>query len=181
MANGPYSSVMIIAADGLVQNQGIAINGNLTVAINSYTSLNTVASFGNVLTNASAAGNLITSSTLSSLQVLGGNIFPALTNTFSPSLVGNLTAIYGNSIANVYGNTVTSFTSIVEAQSNRLLGNTGDGPDLGKFAQVYGMSQGYRNTTNQILRTVNNSESLAVTFTNMDSLTTGSQYVVIVL
>ena len=173
MANGPYSSVMIIAADGLVQNQGIAINGNLTVAINSYTSLNTVASFGNVLTNASAAGNLITSSTLSSLQVLGGNIFPALTNTFSPSLVGNLTAIYGNSIANVYGNTVTSFTSIVEAQSNRLLGNTGDGPDLGKFAQVYGMSQGYRNTTNQILRTVNNSQSLAVTFTNMDSLTTG--------
>ena len=175
MANGPYSSVMIIAADGLVQNQGIAINSNLVSAINSYTSLNTVSSFQTVLTNASAAvtGNLITSSTLASLQVLGGNIFPALTNTFSPNLVGNLTAIYGNSIANVYGNSVTSFTSIIEAQSNRVLGNTGDGPDLGKFAQVYGMCEGYRLTTNQVLRTVKNSESLAVTFTNMDALTTG--------
>jgi hypothetical protein len=40
MSEGALSSVMLIASDGLLQNQGLAISGNLTIAINNYNSTN---------------------------------------------------------------------------------------------------------------------------------------------
>ena len=181
MANGTYSSVMIIAADGLVNNQGINISGNLSSTINSYVSINAVSSFGNVLINAAPA---LSSTTFSTLQQLGGTVFPALTDAITPSLASSINLVYGNSIANVYGNGVYTFTDVILAQADRFLGNTASGnavidgitysgPDLSKFAQIYGMCQGYRITSNQLINSVNSSEQLDLTFINMDNLTTG--------
>ena len=173
MANGPYSSVMIIAGDGMVQNQGIDVNGNLTLVINDYLGTNAISSFQSVWTNAEAAGNTLTSNTLANLASIGSNSFPALTDSIPPTLVANISTVYGNTVANVYGNTVYTFTDLITAQADRLIGNTGNGPDLSILAQVYGISQGYRITTNQLLNSVKNIDSLELTFTGMDDLTTG--------
>lgn len=162
-----YSSVMLIASDGLIQNQGLGIAGNLIIAIDNYLSVDAVASYQAVLANASTAftANSITQNTYTELQTLAANSFSALTDAIPTDLAGNVLTIYGN--------TVISFTDVVLAQADRLIGNTGNGPDLGKFAQVYNTCQGYRISTNEMLNASKNSDVLAATFVNMDALTTG--------
>jgi len=56
MSNGQYSSVMLIATDGLLQNQGFVISGNLTVAIASYNSTDAVSEYLGIL--GTAIGNV---------------------------------------------------------------------------------------------------------------------------
>lgn len=163
MSQGPYSSVMLIATDGLLQNQGLAISGNLTVAINSYTSTTAVSSYLGVLSTAFAnvgiGNDQITTGTFSSLQGLAANTLPAITDAVPTA--------YANSLP--IGNSVTGFSGIVSSQANLILGNG----DLGKFAQVYGQCQGYIVQNNPIINSVKNSTVLDTTFTSMSSITTG--------
>ena len=49
MSNGQYSSVMLIATDGLLQNQGLSISSNLTTAVTAYTSTTAVSEYLGVL------------------------------------------------------------------------------------------------------------------------------------
>ena len=74
MSNGQYSSVMLIATDGLLQNQGINVSGNLSVAINAYANTTVVSSYLDILSTAFAnvgvANDQITTSTFSSIQAL---------------------------------------------------------------------------------------------------------------
>lgn len=172
---GPLSPVMMMASNGLLQNQGLKVNGNLTLVINSYLAANAVSSFQSVFSNALAgvSGNLIDQSTLTDLASIGANNFPALTNSIPANVVAGIQATYGNSIANVYGNTVYTFTDIVLAQANRLIGNVGNGADLSILAQVYNSSEGYRAVTNQFINSVNAAGPTDATFTNMNALTTG--------
>lgn len=162
MSQGPYSSVMLIATDGLLQNQGLVISGNLTVAINSYTSTTAVSDYLGILSSAAAnvgvANDQITTSTFSSLQSLGASTLPAITDAVPAAYAGTLPI----------GNSVTGFSGLVTAQANLILGNG----DLGKFAQVYGQCQGYIVQNNPIINSVNNSTVLDSTFTSMNSITT---------
>jgi hypothetical protein len=154
---------MLIATDGLLQNQGLAISGNLTVAINSYTSTTAVSSYLGVLSTAFAnvgiGNDQITTGTFSSLQGLAANTLPAITDAV-PTAYANTLPI---------GNSVTGFSGIVSSQANLILGNG----DLGKFAQVYGQCQGYIVQNNPIINSVKNSTVLDTTFTSMSSITTG--------
>jgi len=154
---------MLIATDGLLQNQGLAISGNLTVAINSYTSTTAVSSYLGVLSTAFAnvgiGNDQITTGTFSSLQGLAANTLPAITDAVPTA--------YANSLP--IGNSVTGFSGIVSSQANLILGNG----DLGKFAQVYGQCQGYIVQNNPIINSVKNSTVLDTTFTSMSSITTG--------
>jgi hypothetical protein len=163
MSQGPYSSVMLIATDGLLQNQGLAISGNLTVAITAYTSTTAVSSYLSILSTAFAnvgiGNNQITTNTFSSLQSLGSNTLPAITDA--------VPSAYANSLP--IGNSVAGFSGIVSSQANLILGNG----DLGKFAQVYGQCQGYIVQNNPIINSVKNSTVLDTTFTSMNSITTG--------
>jgi hypothetical protein len=163
MSQGPYSSVMLIATDGLLQNQGLAISGNLTVAINSYTSTTAINKYLSILSTAFAnvgtANDQITTATFSSLQTLGSSTLPAITDA--------VPAAYANSLP--IGNSVAGFSGVVAAQGNLILGNG----DLGKFAQVYGQCQGYIVQNNPIINSVKNSAVLDTTFTSMNSITTG--------
>ena len=163
MSQGPYSSVMLIATDGLLQNQGLAISGNLTVAINSYTSTTAINKYLSILSTAFAnvgtANDQITTATFSSLQTLGSSTLPAITDA--------VPAAYANSLP--IGNSVAGFSGVVAAQGNLILGNG----DLGKFAQVYGQCQGYIAQNNPIINSVKNSAVLDTTFTSMNSITTG--------
>jgi hypothetical protein len=154
---------MLIATDGLLQNQGLAISGNLTVAINSYTSTTAINKYLSILSTAFAnvgtANDQITTATFSSLQTLGSSTLPAITDA--------VPAAYANSLP--IGNSVAGFSGVVAAQGNLILGNG----DLGKFAQVYGQCQGYIAQNNPIINSVKNSAVLDTTFTSMNSITTG--------
>lgn len=157
------SSVMLIASDGLLQNQGLAISGNLTIAINSYTSTTAVGDYLNILSSAFAnigAGNdQISTNTFSSIQTLAANTLPAITNV--------VPAAYADTL--LIGNATTGFSGLVTTQANLILGNG----DISKFTQTYGIVQSYIVQNNQYINTVKNSEILAPTFSNMDALTTG--------
>ena len=163
MSNGQYSSVMLIATDGLLQNQGLNVSGNLTVAINAYANTTAVSSYLDILSTAFAnvgvANDQITTSTFSSIQALAANTFPAITDAVPAAYAANL----------VIGNATTGFSGLVTTQANLVLGSG----DISIFAQVYSLCQGYISQNNPIINTVKNSTSLAPTFTNMNSLSTG--------
>lgn len=163
MSNGQYSSVMLIATDGLLQNQGLNVSGNLTVAINAYNSTTAVSSYLDILSSAFAnvgVGNdQITTNTFSSLQTLAANNLPAITDAVPSNYAGNI----------LIGNSTAGFSGLVTAQANLVLGSG----DISIFAQVYGLCQGYIAQNNPIINTVKNSTTLAPTFTNMNSLSTG--------
>ena len=163
MSNGQYSSVMLIATDGLLQNQGLNVSGNLTVAINAYTSTAAVSSYLDILSSAFAnvgVGNdQITTNTFSSLQTLAANNLPAITDAVPAAYAANL----------AIGNSTTGFSGLVTAQANLVLGSG----DISIFAQVYNLCQSYIAQNNPIINTVKNSATLAPTFTNMNSLSTG--------
>ena len=163
MSNGQYSSVMLIATDGLLQNQGINVSGNLTVAINAYANTTAVSSYLDILSTAFAnvgvANDQISTSTFSSIQTLAANTFPAITDAVPAAYAANL----------VIGNATTGFSGLVTTQANLVLGSG----DISIFAQVYSLCQGYISQNNPIINTVKNSTSLAPTFTNMNSLSTG--------
>lgn len=165
MSQAPYSPVMLIAADGLIQNLGLAVNGNLTLAVNNYTSTDTISLYTSVLSSAAAAigpaNNQISSSTFTSLQTLAGDILPAVTNAVTPAYI----SAFG-SPANTYAG---GLSGLVVEQAETVLGSS----DLGKFAQIYNAAESYVYTNNQIVDSVVNSDLIANTFTNMSALTTG--------
>jgi hypothetical protein len=166
MSTGPLSPVMIIATDGFLQDQGLAINGNLTIAINNYNGTTVVSDYTDVLIDAALvvgnANNEITQSTFSTLQNLAAGSLPAVTNAVPSAYLSALGPL---------GNTYTGgFSGIVTAQANRILGSG----DLSIFSQVYNIAQSYVTQTNQYINSVVNSNVLNNTFINMDALTTGS-------
>lgn len=164
MNNGPFSSVMLIANDGLLQNQGLAISGNLAIAITEYTSTAPVTAYLGILSSAFAnigiGNDQITSNTFSSLQTLAASTLPAITDAVPSAFTGNL----------VIGNSTSGFSGLVTAQANKVLG----AGDISQFAQVYGQCQSYIAQNNPYINSVKNSAILDSTFTSMDNLTTGS-------
>lgn len=163
MSQGQYSSVMLIATDGLLNNQGLAISSNLTSAISAYNSTTAVSEYLGVLStaigNIGVANNQITSNTFSALQTLAASTFPAITDAVPSNYAGNI----------AIGNTAAGFSGLVTAQAQLILGSG----DIGKFIQTYNLCQSYIAQNNPIINTVKNSAVLAPTFTSMNSLTTG--------
>jgi hypothetical protein len=165
MIPGILSPVMLIATDGLIQNQGLAINGNLTLSVTAYNTTDTIDLYTTVLANAAAVigvGNAnIAQSTFGLLQNLAANTLPAVTNAVPAAEIGSLGPL---------GNTYTGgFSGIVTSQADLVMGSG----DLSIFAQVYGISQSYLVQTNQYINSVVNSNILNSTFVDMNSLTTG--------
>ena len=155
MANGPLSSVMLIASAGLLDNQGLDVAANLSVALDSYTTLPVISELLEVIQDAEDAGNLVISdSRLQSLRNLGASEFPALTDS--------LPAAQGNTPAG-------QFSGAVLARANTIMGNG----DLTKFAQIYSMCRGYQATANQFIAASNGTTLAAATFVDMDAITTG--------
>ena len=165
MIPGILSPVMIIATDGLIQNQGLAINGNLTLSVTAYNTTDTIDLYTTVLANAAVViglGNAnIAQSTFGLLQNLAANTLPSVTNAVPAAEIGSLGPL---------GNTYTGgFSGVVTSQADLVMGSG----DLSIFAQVYGISQSYIVQTNQYINSVVNSNILNSTFVDMDSLTTG--------
>lgn len=165
MANGPLSPVMLIAASGLMENQGLAVSGNLTIAINQYQALSVISNNASVIAAAVAAGNTVISpGTLTSLRSLGANTLPALTNAYP----GNLSSDLANMTLDAASDN-TTFVELIAARANTLMG---DG-DIGKMSQMYSMSRGYISIANQFVNSINNVGPAAATFIDMDAIITG--------
>jgi hypothetical protein len=165
MTPGILSPVMLIASDGLIQNQGLAVNGNLTVSVDAYNNTEVIDLYTTVLSNAVptiGTGNAnITQATFGLLQNLSANVLPAVTNAVPAAAIGTLGPL---------GNTYTDgFSGVVVSQAELEMGSG----DLSVFAQIYGISQSYIVQTNQYINSVVNSNILNSTFVDMNSLTTG--------
>jgi hypothetical protein len=157
---------MLIATDGLIQNQGLAVSGNLTLSVDAYTSTEAINLYSTVLANAVpviGTGNAnITQSTFGLLQNLAANTLPAVTNAVPAAYIGTLGPL---------GNTATGgLAGVVTAQGELEMGSG----DLSIFAQVYGIAQSYLVQINQYINSVVNSNIYNATFVDMDNMTTGS-------
>lgn len=152
------------AGSGLLQNQGLGVNSNLTSNLNSFGSLPVVNQFSEVVT--SATGTL-GSGVLDSLRTMGQD-FVALTNAIPQAFDSALTAIAPGGVAD------GGFTGLV---SDVATGIMGDG-DLGIFGQVWNTATGYIGQANQFINSaVNVGTGVVNTFnqvaSGIDSVITG--------
>lgn len=155
---GNLSSVNLIAGAGILGNVGgvaIIANAELSNNISTYSTIPVVYQFANVV---STGNSVLNSTTMTVLQNLSGNIFPAVTDAIPSAYISSL------------GNTpIGGLTSLIITQSQNILGNG----DLGKFEQVIGLSQGYVQQTNQLIATSVNASSGNVVYVSQDVTSTG--------
>lgn len=146
---GFLSSVNLIAGAGILGNVGgvafLPANTGLTANINSYTSVNVVNQFLNIVNTGYITVNV------------GASSFPALTDAIPIAYQSNL------------GDASMTGTILTEAYNI-----TGNG-DLGKFEQVFAGSYGFVGSTNELIKSsLNaNSASYKTGYINQDNIITG--------
>ena len=148
MANSILTPLQMTAGQGLLQNQGLAVNAEFVAAITAYDTNTVIAPLRTAMT---AAGN-----TYPDLFTIGANTCAAL----------------GDSVPAPYtlASSPTGWVDTFEPIGNFYLGNG----DLSKFAQAESVCQGYADTVNPFVNSAVNSQTyLANTFTNTNNMTTG--------
>lgn len=146
------------SAAGLLQNQGLVVNPELTAALTVYESLSLIDPLRTTITTA-AAGNILSSGNLSAVKTLG--------NATAPALADSVPAAYP-SIANV--NSDPGLSGAVRAAATRDLGSG----DVSKFAQALAIAEGYAAQTNEFVNSAVNSQTYtSCTFTTMNDMITG--------
>jgi hypothetical protein len=164
---GTLTPLQLDAGDGLLQNQGIGVNANLTQAIASYTSTALIAPFLDTI----AVGNtFLTNTVIVDLQTLAASTCPALSNSIPPTYanigVGNPFISIGIANANI-----KQMTTVVTNQANVDI----CGPNVSKLAQAVNQAEGYASQATTFINSAVNSQTyLGNTFTNMDNMITGS-------
>lgn len=155
MANGVLTPLQMIAGAGLLQNQGIQVNGNLQAAISAYNNQVFIQPLFQTIIQGSGS---LQPSTITALLNIGANIVPALSDSVPAGYP--LTAT-----ANPIG-----LTGIISTTANTELGNG----DVSKFVQALNTAQAYVQFTDQFVTSAVNSQTyLADTFTNMNNMITG--------
>lgn len=144
-----YTGITLTAGQGLLTNQGIRTPPALINNINTYQSIAIVNQFRSLVSNAiPVLGN----TTLASLQTLGSNNFPALTD-----------AIPANSITGV-ATYATGLSGYVLDRAANLIGQVSGNLDLSKFAQIIFASNGYISQSTAYISAANNSGLYDPTF-----------------
>lgn len=157
---GFLSSVNLIAGAGILGNVGgvpISANSAVITSLSDYSNLSVVLQFANVKSTGNA---VLTSNTMSALNNLAANIFPALTDAVPSAYQSSL------------GNTpIGGLTSIVSTEINQIMGSG----DIGIFDQVLVQADAFRITSNQMINsTVNANDAAAVsTYSSQDTTMTG--------
>lgn len=152
MANSVLTPLQLDAGAGLLQNQGIGINGGLTTAVASYENTALISPF----LNAIAVGNSVLSSeTITNLETLAANACAALSNSLTPA-----------------------YSSLGVQMTDVILGEAAVdicGGSVSKVAQAVNQAQGYtEQTSNFVSSAVNSQTYLGNTFTTMNDMITGS-------
>ena len=146
------------SAAGLLQNQGLIVNPELTVALTAYDNLDLIQPLRTTITTA-AAGNILSSGNLTAVKNLGNSNLPAAADSI-PSAYSGIT----NS------NTDPGLSGAVRTAANRDIG----GGDVSKFTQAFAIAQGYASQTNVFINSAVNSQTyMASTFDSMNDMITG--------
>ena len=146
------------SAAGLLQNQGLAVSAELTVALSAYENTTLISPVRATITTA-AAGNILSNTNLTAVKNLGNADCPALADSIPvayPSLVSS--------------NSDPGLSGLVRATATRDIGSG----DISKFAQALAIALGYADQTNLFVNSAVNSQSyMATTFTTMNDMITG--------
>jgi hypothetical protein len=153
MAIGTLTALQLNAAAGLLQNQGIGINANLTSAISSYETTTLISPLLSTITVGST-GNILSGNVISNVKTLAANACSALSNSIPPLYVS-------------LGNQMT--TAVLAEATVDICSN-----NVSKLAQAVNQSQSYTEQSSAFINSAVNSQTyLANTFTSMNSMITG--------
>ena len=151
---GSLTALQLDAAAGLLQNQGIGINANLTAAISAYEDTALISPFLNTIAVGST-GNILSANVITDLETLAANTCAALSNSVPPAYSG----------LGVQMTDVVLAEAVVDICSN----------NVSKLAQAVNQAQGYTDQTSIFINSAVNSQTyLGNTFTTMNSMITGS-------
>jgi hypothetical protein len=151
---GSLTDLQLDAAAGLLQNQGIGINANLTAAIASYKGTALISPFLNTITVGST-GNILSTNIVDDLETLAANTCAALSNSVPPAY----------SSLGVQMTDVVLAEAVVDICSN----------NVSKLAQAVNQAQAYTDQTSVFINSAVNSQTyLGNTFTTMNNMITGS-------
>jgi hypothetical protein len=151
---GSLTALQLDAAAGLLQNQGISINANLTAAIASYEDTALISPFLDTIAVGST-GNILSANVITDLKTLAANTCAALSNSVPPAYSG-----LGMQMTDV-----VLAQAVVDICSN----------NVSKLAQAVNQAQGYTDQTSVFINSAVNSQTyLGNTFTTMNSMITGS-------
>ena len=169
---GPLSAVMSIAGAGLLPGagsiaglgSGLGVSSTLTSALGSFDALPITGQFSDIV---SSASGILGSSTFSSLQTLGADIFPALTNAIPGDFVADLGVLAPG------GGFNGGFTGLISQTATGIMGSG----DLTRFGQIFNSAQGFLGQANQFVNSGLNLSGISTTFGSltggMDNLITG--------
>lgn len=162
MATSVLTPLQLNSGAGLLQNQGLGVNVELTAAIGAYESLPAIEPLLDTIT-IGAAGNvgntILSNATISTLQTLASNTCPALSDSVPagyPTLVVSTNP--------------PGFTGLLTTKANTYAGNG----DVSKFVQAISIAEGYALQTNLFVNSAVNSQTyLGNTFTTTNNMITG--------
>lgn len=153
MASGSLTALQLNAAAGLLQNQGIGINANLTTAISSYETTALISPLLSTITIGST-GNILAGNVITQIKTLAANSCPALSD----------------SVPTAYSSLGTQMTDVVLAEAAVDI----CGSDVSKLAQAVNQAVAYTEQSTELINSAINSQTyLADTFTSMNSMITG--------
>lgn len=154
MATGSLTALQLNAAAGLLQNQGIGINANLTSAISAYENTALISPFLSTI-SVGSTGNILSANVISNVETLAANTCSALSNSVPPE----------------YSSLGVQMTNVILAEAAVDICSN----NVSKLAQAVNQAQGYTGqATSFISSAVNSQTYLADTFTTMNSMITGS-------
>ena len=143
---GPLSAVMSIAGAGMLPGAGaiaglgssLGVSSALTSTLSSFNALPIASQFSSVV---SSAAGVLGSGTFSSLQTLGADIFPALTNAIPGGFVADLGVLAPG------GGFGGGFTGLISQTASGIMGQG----DLTRFGQIFNSAQGFAGQANQFV------------------------------
>jgi hypothetical protein len=154
VATGSLTALQLNAAAGLLQNQGIGINANLTSAISAYENTALISPFLSTI-SVGSTGNILSANVISNVETLAANTCSALSNSVPPE----------------YSSLGVQMTNVILAEAAVDICSN----NVSKLAQAVNQAQGYTGqATSFISSAVNSQTYLADTFTTMNSMITGS-------
>ena len=152
MITGTLTALQLDAAAGLLQNQGIGINANLTAAIAAYETTALLSPFLTAIST--GTGNILSNTVVSTLETLAANTCSALSNSVPPE----------------YSSLGVQMTDVVLAEAAVDI----CGSNTSKLAQAVNQAEAYTDQTSMFINSAKNSQTyLANTFTSMNNMITG--------
>lgn len=149
-----YTPLQLDAGAGLLQNQGIGVNAEMTTAIAAYENTPLLSPFLSTISTGST-GNILSANVLLDIETLAANTCAALSNSLTPT----------------YSGLGVQMTDVILAEAAvDICGN-----DVSKVAQAVNQAQGYTSQTSEFITSAVNSQTyLGNTFTTMNDMITGS-------